>query len=199
MNCLLANRIPVEWITHAYSYGVQYLWQHLASNDRYHDQYRAVEDTRRNLQHELGANPLFDGWYHPSPSDFTCLRYLMNREEQQNWFSRHSCWWVRIGDEPYPPLHSHQEGPVPQSSSSSLPSHDVIMQVPTVETHQQDPTAAAIAAVEGVEGELSTLPYAGEGSGEIAQEVVMAVAALGVEEASSILQDPLGIPGPSTD
>jgi len=39
MNCLLANRIPVEWLTHAYPYGVQYLWQHLASNDWYHDQY----------------------------------------------------------------------------------------------------------------------------------------------------------------
>jgi len=195
VNCLLANRIPVEWITHAYPYGVQYLQQHLASNDRYHDQYQAVEDTRHNLQHELGAYPPFDGLYHPSLSDLTRLRYLMNREEQQNRFSRHSRWWVRIGDEPYPPLHSHQKGPVPQSSSLSLPSHDVIMQVPTVEAHQQDPTAA----IEGVEGEPSTLPYAEEGSGEIAQDVVMAVVALGVKEASSTLQDPLGVPGPSTD
>jgi len=134
-----------------------------------------------------------------SPSDLTRLRYLINREEQQNWFSRHSCWWVRIGDEPYLPLHSHQEGPVPQSSSSSLPSHDVIMQASTVEAHQQDPTAAAIAAIEGVEGESSILPYAGEGSEEIAQDVIMAVVALGVEEASSTLQDPSGVPGLSTD
>jgi len=123
----------------------------------------------------------------------------MNREEQQNRFSRHSRWWVKIGDEPYPPLHSHQEGPVPQLLSLSLPSHNVIMQAPTVEAHQQDPTAAAIAAIEGVEGEPSILPYAGEGSGEIAQDVIMAVVALGVEEASSTLQDPLGVPGLSTD
>jgi len=113
VNCLFANRIPVEWITHAYPYGVQYLRQHLALNDQYHDQYWAMEDTRRNLQHEPGAYPPFDGWYHPSPSDLTRLCYLMNREEQQNRFSRHSRWWVRIGDEPYLPLHSHQEGPVP--------------------------------------------------------------------------------------
>ena len=73
------------------------------------------------------------------------------------------------------------------------------MQAPTIEAHQQDPTAAAIAAIEEVEGEPSTLPYAGEGSGEIAQDVVMAVVALGVEEASSTLQDSSGVPGPSTD
>jgi len=82
VNCLLANRIPVEWLTHAYPYGVQYLWQRLALNNQYYDQYWAVEDTRCNLQHELEAYPPFDSWYHPSPSDLTRLCYLMNREEQ---------------------------------------------------------------------------------------------------------------------
>jgi len=87
---------------------------------------------RRNLLHEPEAYPPFDGWYYPSLSDLTRLHYLMNREEQQNWFSRHSHWWVQIGDELYLPLHNQQEGPVPQLSSSSLPSHDVIMQALTV-------------------------------------------------------------------
>jgi len=73
------------------------------------------------------------------------------------------------------------------------------MQAPTTEEQQQDPTASAVAVAEGVEGEPSTLPFAEEGSGEIAQDIIMAVAALGVEEVSSTLQDPSGAPGPSTD
>jgi hypothetical protein len=203
INCLLDNRIPVEWITHAYPYGVQYLRQHLASNDRFHDQYRSMEDTRRDLRHEPEAYPPFDGWYHPSPSDLVRLRYLMNREEQQGRFSRHSRWWTRIGKEPYPPLRVQQADPAPQPSTSSssalLPSHDIVMQAPTVEDQHEDPTTAAIAAVEGVEGEPSTLPSAGEGSREIVQDVIMAVAALGVEEASSTLLNPSSTPAPSTE
>jgi hypothetical protein len=73
------------------------------------------------------------------------------------------------------------------------------MQAPTAEEQHQDPTASAIAVIEGVEGEPSTLPSAGEGSGETVQDVIMAVAALGVEEASSTLPDPLGAPAPSTE
>jgi len=200
VNCLLANRIPVEWLTHAYPYGVQYLWQHLASNDRYHDQYRSMEDMRRDLQHEPEAYPPFDSWYHPSPMDLIHLRFLMNREEQQNRYSRNSHWWVWIGDEPYPPLQVQQVQPAPQPSlSSSLPAHDVIMHAPTAEGQQQDLAASAVAVAERVEGEPSTLPATGEGSGKIAQDVVMAMAALGVEEASSTLPDPSSTPGPLTD
>ena len=106
---------------------------------------------------------------------------------------------MRIGDEPYPLLQEQQVHPALQPSSLLLPVHDVIMHALTTEGQHQDPPAAAVAVVERVEGELSTLPSAGEGSGEIAQDAVMAVAALGVEEASSILPDSSGIPGPSTD
>jgi len=73
------------------------------------------------------------------------------------------------------------------------------MHMPTTEDQHQDPPTAAVAVVERVEGEPSTLPSAGEGSREIAQDVVMAVVVLGVEEASSTLPDPSGIPGPLTD
>jgi len=73
------------------------------------------------------------------------------------------------------------------------------MHAPTAEGQHQDPPVAAVAVIEGVEGEPSTLLSAGEGSREIAQDVIMAVAALGVEEASSTLPDPSGVPGPSTD
>ena len=75
----------------------------------------------------------------------------------------------------------------------------VIMHAPTADGQQQDLATSAVEVTEGVEGEPSTLPATGEGSGEIAQDVVMAVVALGVEEASSILPDSSSTPGPLTD
>ena len=86
----------------------------------------SMEDRRCDLQHEPEVYPPFDGWYHPSPTDLIRLRFLMNREEQQNRYSRNSHWWVQIGDEPYPPLQVQQVQPAPQPSSL-LPAHNVIV------------------------------------------------------------------------
>ena len=102
---------------------------------------------------------------------------------------------MRIRDEPYPPLPDQQEDLVLQLSSSSLPLHDIIMQAPTAERQHQDLTMFAAAVAEGVEGEPSILPLAGEGSRDMAQDIIIAVVALGVEEASSTLPDLLGTPG----
>ena len=198
VNCLLNNQIPVEWLAHAYPYGLQYLRQHLALNDCYHDEYQIVEDLQVSLRQEPEAYVPFNGWYHPSPSDLTRLRYLMNHEEQENQFSRNSRWWVRIGDELYPPL-SDQSGPALQPSAllSSLPAQDVVMHAPAVGGQHQDLSASAVAVAEGVEGAPSTLPIAGESSGESAQDVVMNMAAPGVEEASSTMLNTLGGAGSS--
>ena len=73
------------------------------------------------------------------------------------------------------------------------------MQAPIAEGQHQDLTTSAFAVTEGVEGEPSTLPSAGEGSRETAQDVIMALAALGVEEASSTLPDPSGVTGLSLE
>jgi len=86
---------------------------------------------------------------------------------------------MRVGDEPYPPLPDQQEDHASQPLLSSLPSHNVIMQAPIAEGQHQDPTTSAFAAAKGVEGEPSTLLSADEGPREMAQDVVMAVAALG--------------------
>ena len=97
-----------------------------------------MEDTRLSLWHEPEAYPPFDEWYHSSPSGLIRLRYLMNREERENQFSRHSRWWVRVGDEPYPPLPYQQEDHASQSLSLSLPLHNIIMQVPIAKGQHQD-------------------------------------------------------------
>jgi hypothetical protein len=195
---LLHNRIPVEWLTNAYPHGVQYVRQHLAANDKFHNEYLAVEHERSlRLRQEPEAYPPFSGWYHPSPMDLVRLRCLMYREEQRKEFSRASLWWVNVGDWAFPPVPTSGGSSAPQLPESSSSSRDVEMQEPsaTAVGEQSGDLDVAISMVTlGVEGEPSTVPPSGEGLTAPAQDVVMHGTAPGVEEESSALSGPSSAP-----
>ena len=83
IHCLLHNRIPVVWLTHAYPYGVQYVHQHLTAGGNYHGEYLAVDQEQvHRLQEEPVAYPPFDGWYHPTSMDLIQLCHLMHVKER---------------------------------------------------------------------------------------------------------------------
>jgi len=91
VSCLLNNRIPVEWVTNAYPYGVQFIRQHIALGGGLQGEYQVVEDERvSRLRSEPAAYPPFDGWFHSSPSDLDCVHHLMYIEVSQKEYSRDS-------------------------------------------------------------------------------------------------------------
>lgn len=69
---LLENGIPVEWIQHAYSYGVNYLDHHLALSPKYITEMRSVNKERLERLQTYGVPQPMDRWggiFHPDFSD----------------------------------------------------------------------------------------------------------------------------------
>jgi hypothetical protein len=166
---LILNRIPREWVAHAYHYGYQYLRQHLTTGDRHR-----VENSLANAERlealttraEPEAYQVWDGWYHPSHFDLVRIHVLIYSEEQRNEFSRNYPGWLAIGEEPTPRefLATQSQGQQPQPSTSTPAGN-----------HNMDPveTSSGMRVVE-----TSSTPIHVEG-----------LAALSVEEAAQEISD----------
>jgi len=202
VSCLLDNRIPVEWVTNAYPYGVQFVHQHIALGGGLQGEYQAVEDEHvSRLCSEPAAYPPFDGWFHPSPSDLDHVRHLMHIEVSQKEYSRDSPWWIGVGDLLTPPLLTEEESPALQQPELST-SQDVYMDDQSGQTvgEQLEDLVVTIyiAATPGVEGQPSTLPSTGGSLVVPVQDVAMNVTTHGMGEQSPISLGSMGTPDAST-
>jgi len=202
ISCLLDNRIPVEWVTNAYLYGVQFIRQHIALGGGLQGEYQAVEDERvSHLHSEPVAYPPFDGWFHPSPSDLDCVHHLMHIEVSWKEYSRDSPWWIGVGDPLTPPLPTEEESPALQQPELST-SQDVDMDDrpgQTIGEQLEDLVATiCIAAAPGVEGQPSILSSTGGSLVVPVQDVVMNVTTRDMGEQSPISLGSMGTPDAST-
>ncbi|KAG6883798.1 hypothetical protein C0992_007739 [Termitomyces sp. T32_za158] len=83
---MLANSIPVEWVDHAYTFGVVYLETHFFEVNALIDQYQEIDDERHQRLDQYSkppAIPQWDGWRVQTKSDMICLHALLAREHTQ--------------------------------------------------------------------------------------------------------------------
>jgi len=154
MSRLIHNRIPREWVYHAYPYGYQFLCQHLRNGDRHYDDNVRANNKRLDAletRTEPAAYPPWDGWYHPSPCDLVRIPILIQAEEQRQEFSRDSHLWVAIGEDLMPrnfPMASAAQQ-LPQPSSSASADHDMGAPAETSNDVHAEETSPAPAHVSG--------------------------------------------------
>ena len=187
LHCLIHNRIPREWVAHAYYYSHHYLRQHLQSGDRYCIDNTLINDERIDTlmtQEEPEVYPPWDGWYHRTQHDLVRIHVLIWHEEEQRMITRDNPILIAVGEELascvfsvlYPPA-------VPYQPLLSMPTGNRNMGAPA-ETSADTCTEETSSAQTHVKG-LAALTM-----GETAQEtpdVVMSTTAVGVEEESSAM------------
>ncbi|RDB19215.1 hypothetical protein Hypma_013741 [Hypsizygus marmoreus] len=94
---LIANRVPVEWIDHAYTFGVAYLNYHYFPQNAHAEFFDSVDDEcLRRLRH-FGVPPAisnWDGWYVPTPDDLIRLSILLDLEDKKGQSSVRMDWYL---------------------------------------------------------------------------------------------------------
>ncbi|KAG6809826.1 hypothetical protein H0H92_014594 [Tricholoma furcatifolium] len=76
---LLLNQIPLDWVDHAYTYGVVYMDYHYSASDTMRDLYIKVDREHRyrlDYYGEPQSIPGWDGWFDPSALDRERFRVL---------------------------------------------------------------------------------------------------------------------------
>ncbi|KAF9542421.1 hypothetical protein CPC08DRAFT_770415 [Agrocybe pediades] len=105
IDLLIANRIPVEWIDHSYSYGYQYLSQRYDGSLMDQALLASVDDERIRRLATFGVPPTIadmDSWRYPTEDDLTRVHALMAMEEDADP-SRRSLdapGWLYVGEDP---------------------------------------------------------------------------------------------------
>ncbi|KAG6858742.1 hypothetical protein C0995_014285 [Termitomyces sp. Mi166 len=80
---LLHNQIPLDWVDHAYTYGVVYMEQQFHSPTMSMDIFCKIDNAHlQRLSHygTLPAIPQWDGWREISEDDHYCLLFKCNKE-----------------------------------------------------------------------------------------------------------------------
>jgi hypothetical protein len=104
IEALIHNRIPTEWVDHAYLYGLQFmdLHYHGAAIDR------ALLDEQDNEHlHRLDqrgippAIPAWDGWRRPTEDEILRLNTILDVEEQRGTHSLEAPGWLAVGQNPF--------------------------------------------------------------------------------------------------
>ncbi|KAG6871322.1 hypothetical protein C0992_011258 [Termitomyces sp. T32_za158] len=86
---LLYNHIPVEWVDHAYTYGVVYLEQQFHHPTMSLDIFREVDNERLECLRLYGtpaAIPQWDGWRELTEEDHYCLMFKRAEESMAGLF-----------------------------------------------------------------------------------------------------------------
>ncbi|KAG6858098.1 hypothetical protein C0995_002646, partial [Termitomyces sp. Mi166 len=87
LRVLLHNQIPLDWVDHAYTYGVVYLEQQFHNPMMSLDIFRKIDDKRHQRLLRYGtppAIPQWDGWREISEDDH--YRLLFKRDEERALF-----------------------------------------------------------------------------------------------------------------
>lgn len=98
---LIKNRIPVEWVDHAYPYGVQYIRHHLMTNGEHRQlmtEINAQRAVRLNDHGEPGEIEAWGGWFWPTVADLSRLQELMMLERQKDFYSLTHPGWLKVGE-----------------------------------------------------------------------------------------------------
>ncbi|KAG6858952.1 hypothetical protein C0995_012663, partial [Termitomyces sp. Mi166 len=83
LRVLLHNRIPLDWVDHAYTYGVVYLEQQFHSLTMSLDIFREVNDERIKHLSRYGTPPAilhWDGWREMTEDNHYCLMFKHDEE-----------------------------------------------------------------------------------------------------------------------
>ena len=179
INVLLDNRIPPEWIDHAYMYGVNLINAHYTGGTMARALLEEVDHERLARIRAYGVPPpieAWDGWRHPSAGDVTRLHLIMENEElrppQRNReapsYRRgfEAPAWVRVGESGLPHYltdrseNDAQEyardhpSDLPEYSELTLTQPVADANPPPLEDHDMDTTANAdtIPSIEGAGG-----------------------------------------------
>ncbi|KAG6896139.1 hypothetical protein C0995_011740 [Termitomyces sp. Mi166 len=83
LHVLLHNRIPLDWVDHAYTYGVVYLEQQFHSPTMSLDIFREVDDERIEHLSRYGTPPAilqWDGWREMTEDNHYCLMFKHDEE-----------------------------------------------------------------------------------------------------------------------
>ncbi|KAG6892287.1 hypothetical protein C0992_001074, partial [Termitomyces sp. T32_za158] len=100
---LLYNHIPVEWVDHAYTYGVVYLEQQFHHPTMSLDIFREVDDERLERLHLYGtpaAIPQWDGWRELTEEDHYRLMFKRAEESAAGLFPEADGLYYYIGMDP---------------------------------------------------------------------------------------------------
>ena len=86
-NVLIDNRVPPEWVDHAYAYGVIFLNGHYSGSVIHQTLLDVVDNERLTRLRAYGVPPpipAWDGWRHPSEGEVTHLHQVMEVEESRS-------------------------------------------------------------------------------------------------------------------
>ncbi|KAG6895127.1 hypothetical protein C0992_003047 [Termitomyces sp. T32_za158] len=100
---LLYNHIPVEWVDHAYTYGVVYLEQQFHHPTMSLDIFWEVDDERLERLKLYGtpaAIPQWDGWCELTKEDHYCLMFKRAEESAAGLFPEADGLYYYIGMDP---------------------------------------------------------------------------------------------------
>ncbi|KAG6886940.1 hypothetical protein C0992_001548 [Termitomyces sp. T32_za158] len=100
---MLANGIPVEWVDHAYTFGVVYLDFHFFEANTSIDQYQEINDERHRQLDQYGeppAIPQWDGWRILTEGDMIHLHALLAHEHTQGHIYAKKGLYYPIGMDP---------------------------------------------------------------------------------------------------
>jgi len=102
---LIYNRIPVEWIDHAYLYGLHFMSQRYAGSTLDDDLLAEYDDERLHRIDLYGvpsAITAWDGWRIPTTDDLLRLSIVMKLEEEnKGLFSLDGPNWLLFGESPF--------------------------------------------------------------------------------------------------
>lgn len=104
ISALIFNRVPVDWVDHAYLFGLQFFDQHYAGNP-IDEALLADHDNERlhrlDLHGAPPAIPAWDGWRHPTEDEILRLNIILELEEQRGIRSLYARGWFLAGESPY--------------------------------------------------------------------------------------------------
>ncbi|KAG6893414.1 hypothetical protein C0992_010069 [Termitomyces sp. T32_za158] len=119
---MLANGIPVEWVDHAYTFGVVYLETHFFEANALIDHNQEIDNERHQCLDEYGkppAIPQWDGWRVPTKGDMIHLHALLAREHTQGHIYSKKGFKART-----PPVTPENHPATPHASIASTPHAD---------------------------------------------------------------------------
>ncbi len=156
-NYLIDNRIPPEWVDHAYVFGLRFLEVHYSGAVIHQGLLEPIDNERLARLRAYGTPaPItaWDGWRHPSEVEVTHIHQIMNREEtraaaQNTSNAAHqrgmgSPSWLLVGQDGVTEFLTHRPRQVAEAYASSHP-----VELHSYSELESPPTPIAAASLSG--------------------------------------------------
>ena len=104
MDVLIDNRVPIEWVDHAYPYGVIYLNAHYGGSGLAASSLDAIDDERLARLERYGspaAIPEWDGWFEPTLAEVRTVLGTVENEQRLDptLAGLQSVNWLLVGED----------------------------------------------------------------------------------------------------